>query len=77
MPYLIIFTLQTQGEAWFKPTEENMSAGVCLRVESGRFRVFPYGNVHLESFEQGVRVLNPAVAVKVRSAAVHAAINTV
>jgi hypothetical protein len=33
---------RTQEEAWFKPSEENVSAGVCLRVATGQFRVFPY-----------------------------------
>ncbi|KAJ7456273.1 hypothetical protein B0H11DRAFT_2244173 [Mycena galericulata] len=33
--------LKTQGGAWFKPAEENVSAGVCLHVEPGHFRVFP------------------------------------
>lgn len=65
---------QTQGDAWFKPSEENLSAGVCLRVEPGHFRVFPYENSYLEPFEAAVRILNPVVAVKVRSAAVHAAL---
>ncbi|OAX39708.1 hypothetical protein K503DRAFT_769252 [Rhizopogon vinicolor AM-OR11-026] len=68
---------QTQGDAWFKPTEENVSAGVCLRVEPGHFRVFPYENAYLAPFEAAVRLLNPVVAVKVRSAAVHAALTTV
>ncbi|KIJ67351.1 hypothetical protein HYDPIDRAFT_108072 [Hydnomerulius pinastri MD-312] len=68
---------QTQGDAWFKPTEETISAGVCLRVEPGHFRVFPYENPFLGPFEAAVRTLNPVVAVKVRSAAVHAALATV
>ncbi|KAH7922287.1 hypothetical protein BV22DRAFT_1037622 [Leucogyrophana mollusca] len=68
---------QTQGDAWFKPSEENISAGVCLRVEPGHFRVFPYENAYLAPFEAAVRTLNPVVAVKVRSAAVHAALGTV
>ncbi|KAF7307706.1 Glyco-trans-2-like domain-containing protein [Mycena kentingensis (nom. inval.)] len=38
------------------------------------FRVFPYENAALEPFETAVAGLNPAVAVKVRSAAVHAAL---
>ncbi|TFK84669.1 hypothetical protein K466DRAFT_601808 [Polyporus arcularius HHB13444] len=67
---------QTQGDAWFKPSEENVHAGVCLRVDSNNFRVFPYENEYLESFEAAVRVLNPVVAVKVRSAAIHAALST-
>ncbi|KAF8962847.1 glycosyl transferase family group 2-domain-containing protein [Flammula alnicola] len=67
----------TLGDAWFKPTEENISAGVCLRVEPGQFRVFPYENPYLAPFEAAVRVLNPLVAVKVRTAAVHSALATV
>ncbi|KAF7416118.1 hypothetical protein PC9H_002378 [Pleurotus ostreatus] len=66
----------TQGDAWFKPSEENISAGVCIRVEPGNFRVFPYENRYLEPFEAAVKVLNPVVAIKVRSAAVHAALAT-
>ncbi|KIP01700.1 hypothetical protein PHLGIDRAFT_26915 [Phlebiopsis gigantea 11061_1 CR5-6] len=68
---------QTQGDAWFKPSEENVHAGVCLRVDTGHFRVFPYENRYLEPFEAAVRALNPVVAVKIRSAAIHAAISTV
>ncbi|KAJ3724459.1 glycosyl transferase family group 2-domain-containing protein [Lentinula raphanica] len=67
---------RTQGDAWFKPTEENISAGVCLRVEQDYFRVFPYENRYLVPFENAVRQLNPLVAIKVRSAAVHAAFGT-
>ncbi|KAJ7113089.1 glycosyl transferase family group 2-domain-containing protein [Mycena epipterygia] len=68
---------KTQGDAWFKPSEENVSAGVCLRVEPGHFRVFPYENPYLVPFEAAVRSLNPLVAIKIRSAAVHAALATV
>ncbi|OCH85863.1 hypothetical protein OBBRIDRAFT_739097 [Obba rivulosa] len=68
---------QTQGDAWFKPSEENIHAGVCLRVDAGQFRVFPYENPYLEPFETAVRSLNPVVAVKLRSAAIHAALATV
>ncbi|KAJ2912856.1 hypothetical protein MD484_g7548, partial [Candolleomyces efflorescens] len=67
----------TQGDAWFKPSEENVSAGVCLRVEPGHFRVFPYDNPFLSPFEAAVRGLNPLVATKVRSAAAHSALSTV
>lgn len=67
----------TQGEAWFKPSEENISAGVCLRIRSDHFRVFPYENRFLQPFHAAVRALNPLVAVKVRSAAVNAALLTV
>ncbi|KAJ8496374.1 hypothetical protein ONZ51_g1171 [Trametes cubensis] len=68
---------KTQGDAWFKPSEENVHAGVCLRVDSGNFRLFPYDNVYLEPFEAAVQILNPVVAVKIRSAAIHAALATV
>ncbi|KAI0364861.1 hypothetical protein BV20DRAFT_812457 [Pilatotrama ljubarskyi] len=68
---------QTQGDAWFKPSEENVHAGVCLRVDNGTFRVFPYENEYLEPFENAIQVLNPVVAVKVRSAAIHAALATI
>ncbi|KAH9896081.1 glycosyl transferase family group 2-domain-containing protein [Cubamyces lactineus] len=68
---------QTQGDAWFKPSEENVHAGVCLRVDSGNFRLFPYDNIYLEPFEAAVQILNPVVAVKIRSAAIHAALATV
>ncbi|KAI0038668.1 hypothetical protein FA95DRAFT_1567610 [Auriscalpium vulgare] len=67
----------TQGNAWLKPSEENIHAGVCLRIAPGQFRVFPYEKLYLEPFEAAVRVLNPAVAVKVRTAAVHAALGSV
>jgi len=67
---------QTQGEAWFKPAEERVATGVCLRTETGQFRVFPYNNALLVPFEAAVRLLNPVVAVKLRSAAVHAAFAT-
>ncbi|EIW76066.1 hypothetical protein CONPUDRAFT_158837 [Coniophora puteana RWD-64-598 SS2] len=66
---------QTQGDAWFRPNEENLSCGVCLRIDDGSFRVFPYENAALEPFEVAVSQLNPAVAVKVRSAAVHACLS--
>ncbi|EAU83457.1 NCP1 [Coprinopsis cinerea okayama7 len=67
----------TQGDAWFKPSEENVSAGVCIRVEPGHYRVFPYENPFLTPFEAAVRELNPLIATKVRSAAVHSALATV
>ena len=68
------FRPQTSSDAWFKPTEENIHSGVCLRVEEGRFRVFPYENPYLQPFEHAIRILNPVAAVKVRSAAIHAAL---
>jgi len=64
---------QTQGDAWFRPNEDSLPCGVAVRVdETGEFRVFPYENIGLEPFEMAVAALNPAVAIKVRSAAVHA-----
>ncbi|KAG8815693.1 hypothetical protein FRC18_001357 [Serendipita sp. 400] len=70
---------QTQGEAWFKPAEESAQAGVALRLDTTppRFRIFPYENYKLAPFEQAVRGLNPLVAVKIRSAAVHASLSLV
>ncbi|KZV75016.1 hypothetical protein PENSPDRAFT_572274 [Peniophora sp. CONT] len=68
---------QTQGDAWFKPSAENVHAGVCLRISVGQFRVFPYENRLLEPFELAVRTLNPLVAVKIRSAAIHVALGGV
>lgn len=70
---------QTQGEAWFKPTQESVQAGVALRLESNppRFRIFPYENLRLAPFEAAVRGLNPLVAVKIRSASVHASLSFV
>ncbi|KAH7890394.1 glycosyl transferase family group 2-domain-containing protein [Phlebopus sp. FC_14] len=65
---------QTQGDAWFRPNEDALPAGVCLRTHDGSFRVFPYEVAALEPFELAVAALNPLVAVKVRSAAVHAAL---
>lgn len=65
---------QTSSDAWFKPTEENIHSGVCLRVGQGRFRVFPYENPYLQPFERAIKILNPVAAVKVRSAAIHAAL---
>jgi hypothetical protein len=74
MPVLMVPTSQTSSDAWFKPTEENIHSGVCLRVAQGRFRVFPYENPYLQPFERAIKILNPVAAVKVRSAAIHAAL---
>ncbi|OCH85861.1 hypothetical protein OBBRIDRAFT_739082 [Obba rivulosa] len=68
--------MQTQGDAWFKPSEEHIQGGVCLRADNGHFRVFPYENPFLQPFEAAIRVLNPVVAVKIRSAAIHAVLAT-
>ncbi|KAG2019686.1 hypothetical protein CC2G_005101 [Coprinopsis cinerea AmutBmut pab1-1] len=67
----------TQQDNWFMPSEEIISTGVAMRVEDGFFRVFPYENPALVPFEAAVRKLNPVVAVKIRSAAVHAALRKV
>ncbi|KAL9715509.1 hypothetical protein Ac2012v2_002170 [Leucoagaricus gongylophorus] len=67
----------TQQDNWFMPTEDIISTGVCLRVDDGYFRVFPYENPALVPFEAAVRRLNPVVAVKLRSAAVTAAIRKI
>lgn len=66
---------QTQGDAWFRPHEDQVPPGVCLRTHDGQFRVFPYETAALAPFEAAVSSLNPQVAVKVRSAAVHAALS--
>ncbi|GLB41071.1 putative glycosyltransferase family 2 protein [Lyophyllum shimeji] len=73
---------QTQGDAWFRPNEHTISSGVALRISdvnepTPEFRVFPYENPTLEPFETAVAALNPAVAIKIRSAAVHAALASV
>ncbi|KAG1781357.1 glycosyl transferase family group 2-domain-containing protein [Suillus placidus] len=65
---------QTQGDAWFRPHEDSVPPGVCLRTHDGQFRIFPYETAALAPFEAAVAALNPLVAVKVRSAAVHAAL---
>ncbi|KAF8163759.1 glycosyl transferase family group 2-domain-containing protein [Crassisporium funariophilum] len=67
----------TQPDNWFMPAEETVSAGVAMRVENGFFRVFPYENPALIPFEAAVRRLNPVVAVKIRNAAVQAAIRKI
>ena len=36
--------------------------------------MFPYENPYLQPFERAIRMLNPVAAVKVRSAAIHAAL---
>jgi len=65
----------TQGDAWFRPQEQHVSSGVALRInDTPEFRIFPYENIALEPFETAVAALNPTVAIKVRSAAVHAAL---
>ena len=67
----------TQPDGWFKPSTETLSTGVCIRVDNGTFRMFPYQNDALRPFEDAVKDLNPVVAVKIRNASVHAALATV
>ena len=52
----------------------SISSPILLGPGFPEFRVFPYENASLEPFETAVAALNPVVAVKVRSAAVHAAL---
>ncbi|TFY58219.1 hypothetical protein EVG20_g8236 [Dentipellis fragilis] len=68
---------QTQGDAWFRPDASHIATGVCMRDERGAYRVFPYENRALEPFERAVRAMGLVVAVKVRSAASHAAVGEV
>ncbi|KAJ3916880.1 glycosyl transferase family group 2-domain-containing protein [Lentinula edodes] len=66
---------KTLQDNWFKPAGDTDSTGVCLRVDPTSFRCFPYENPKLIPFEEGVRRLNVEVAVKIRSASVHAAVS--
>ncbi|KAI0028398.1 glycosyl transferase family group 2-domain-containing protein [Vararia minispora EC-137] len=69
---------KTQGDEWLRPAaERNVNTGVCLRISPGQFRFFPYENRHLESFERGIRLLNPIIATKVQTAAIHVALCSV
>ncbi|KAE9401319.1 hypothetical protein BT96DRAFT_938015 [Gymnopus androsaceus JB14] len=65
---------KTLQDNWFKPAGDADSTGVCVRVDSSSFRCFPYENPNLIPFEEGVRRLNVEVAIKIRSASVHAAL---
>lgn len=67
---------QTQSDGWFKSTVDSASTGVCLRIAHNQFRVFPYANPLLVPFEASVRAINPSVAVKLRSASIHAALRS-
>ncbi|KAG1764063.1 hypothetical protein EV702DRAFT_1155002 [Suillus placidus] len=71
LPYIF---KPTQGDAWFRPHEDSVPPGICLCTHDGQFRVFPYETAALTPFEAAVAALNPLVAVKVSSAAVHAAL---
>ncbi|TFK95710.1 glycosyl transferase family group 2-domain-containing protein [Pterulicium gracile] len=53
-----------------------ITTGVCLRTQPGHFRLFPYDEPRLLHFEAATRALNPLVAIKVRTAAIHAALST-
>ncbi|KAJ3759242.1 glycosyl transferase family group 2-domain-containing protein [Lentinula raphanica] len=66
---------KTLQDNWFKPAGDAESSGVCLRVDPTSYRCFPYENPKLIPFEEGVRRLNVEVAVKIRSASVHAAVS--
>ena len=57
--------------------DEASQPAFYLWVEPGHFCLLPYENPILARFEAAVRVLNPVVAVKVRSTEVHAALATV
>ena len=52
----------------------SISSPISIGTNLPEFRVFPYENASLEPFETAVAALNPVVAIKVRSAAVHAAL---
>ncbi|ETW75437.1 hypothetical protein HETIRDRAFT_331125 [Heterobasidion irregulare TC 32-1] len=81
---------QTQGDAWFRPDAAPapvpapapaptppIAGGVCMRDDAGAYRVFPYEDRRLEPFERAVSAMGLLVAVKVRSAAAHAAVGEV
>lgn len=57
------------SDAWFRPDEDVLLAGVYLCTHYGSFSMFPYEVAALEPFEL-------AVAVEVRSTAIYAAIAT-
>ncbi len=73
------FVLQAQEDACFKPSAEREHPRRSLPSYPNRPipRVIPHENRFLKPFEAAVCVLNPVVAVKVRSAAVHVALSTV
>jgi len=73
------FVLQAQEDACFKPSAEREHPRRSLLSYPNRPipRVIPRENRFLKPFEVALRVLNPVVAVKVRSAAVHVALSTV
>jgi hypothetical protein len=50
--------------------------GVCIRVQADTFRTFPYENPFLAPFETAIKLLNPVVAIKMRSPSIHAALST-
>ena len=55
----------------------SIAGGVCMRDDAGAYRVFPYEDRRLEPFERAVSAMGLLVAVKVRSAAAHAAVGEV
>ncbi|KZV91292.1 hypothetical protein EXIGLDRAFT_770018 [Exidia glandulosa HHB12029] len=64
---------QTQHDA---PSKSSAPTGACLRIASHQFRSFPDTPL-LAPFEAAVEVLNPEVAVSIRTASVHAALGRV
>ncbi|KAH8830090.1 glycosyl transferase family group 2-domain-containing protein [Flagelloscypha sp. PMI_526] len=68
---------KTQSDGWFKPAAEHVAVGVCIRVQADTFRTFPYENPFLAPFETAIKLLNPVVAIKMRSPSIHAALSTI
>lgn len=66
--------LGTQGPG---PQQQRPLSQQAPLLPRAQYRVFPYENLTLAPFEAAVRSLNPVVAVKVRNAAVHAALGSV
>ena len=67
---------QVQGDTLSRRLGEVPPTGVCIRIQPGYFRNFPYNEPRLLPFEVAVRALNPVVAVKIFSAAITTAIST-
>jgi hypothetical protein len=69
---------KTQTDNWWKPEDSlTTGTGVCTQVATGTFCVFPHNQTALLPFEHAVRKLNPTVGVKLRSAAVYAALRPI
>ncbi|KAJ7300788.1 hypothetical protein DFH08DRAFT_997687 [Mycena albidolilacea] len=54
---------KTQNDAWLKPSEENISANVRLRVELGHFHVLPYENRGRRTDEESKKTFYVVLAV--------------